>query len=130
MKMGEDMKYKAGDVIRGMQFPETVEIKRFEGLTEDLFIFCNQMINYDIPWNPNKLEQRMGRIHRIGQRNEVFVFNLIAANTREGDVMLRLLNKLELMREDLGADLVYDFIGEVLEERYFDLPTLDWLPEG
>lgn len=86
--------------------------------------FCNQMINYDIPWNPNKLEQRMGRIHRIGQRNEVFVFNLIAANTREGDVMLRLLNKLELMREDLGADLVYDFIGEVLEDRYFDLPTL------
>lgn len=50
--------------------------------------FCNQMINYDIPWNPNKLEQRMGRIHRIGQRNEVFVFNLIAANTREGDVCL------------------------------------------
>jgi superfamily II DNA or RNA helicase len=86
--------------------------------------FCNQMINYDIPWNPNKLEQRMGRIHRIGQRNEVFVFNLVAANTREGDVMLRLLNKLEQMREDIGADLVYDFIGEVLEDRYFDLPTL------
>ena len=86
--------------------------------------FCNQMINYDLPWNPNKLEQRMGRIHRIGQRNEVFVFNLVAANTREGDVMLRLLNKLEQMREDLGADLVYDFIGEVLEDRYFDLPTL------
>lgn len=86
--------------------------------------FCNQMINYDIPWNPNKLEQRMGRIHRIGQRNEVFVFNLVAANTREGDVMLKLLNKLEQMREDLGADLVYDFIGEVLEDRYYDLPTL------
>ena len=59
--------------------------------------FCNQMNNYDIPWNPNKLEQRMGRIHRIGQRNEVFVFNLVAVNTREGDVMLRLLTKLELI---------------------------------
>ncbi len=86
--------------------------------------FCNQMINYDIPWNPNKLEQRMGRIHRIGQRNEVFVFNLVAQNTREGDVMIRLLDKMERMREDLGADLVYDFIGEVLEDKYYDLPTL------
>ncbi|MBP2641122.1 MAG: helicase [Firmicutes bacterium] len=65
----------------------------------------------------------MGRIHRIGQRNEVFVFNLVAANTREGDVMLRLLTKLEQMREDLGADSVYDFIGEVLEDRYYDLPS-------
>lgn len=86
--------------------------------------FCNQMINYDIPWNPNKLEQRMGRIHRIGQRNEVFVFNLVAQNTREGDVMIRLLDKMEQMRKDLGADLVYDFIGEVLEDKYYDLPTL------
>lgn len=86
--------------------------------------FCNQMINYDIPWNPNKLEQRMGRIHRIGQNNEVFVFNLVAKNTREGEVMTRLLDKMEQMREDLGTDLVYDFIGEVLEDNDFDLPTL------
>jgi superfamily II DNA or RNA helicase len=86
--------------------------------------FCNQMINYDIPWNPNKLEQRMGRIHRIGQKNEVFVFNLVASNTREGDVLIRLLDKMERMREDLGVDLVYDFIGEVLEDKYHDLATL------
>ena len=86
--------------------------------------FCNQMINYDIPWNPNRLEQRMGRIHRIGQRNEVHVFNLVAANTREGDVMMRLLTKLEQMREDLGKDLVYDFIGDVLEDDSVDLPSL------
>ncbi|PFF09346.1 hypothetical protein CN324_30795, partial [Bacillus anthracis] len=70
--------------------------------------FCNQMINYDIPWNPNKLEQRMGRIHRIGQKNEVFVFNLVAQNTREGSVMTKLLDKMELMKSDLGSDLVYD----------------------
>jgi len=57
--------------------------------------FCNQMINYDIPWNPNKLEQRMGRIHRIGQKNEVVVFNFVAKNTREGSVMARLLEKME-----------------------------------
>lgn len=86
--------------------------------------FCNQLINYDIPWNPNKLEQRMGRIHRIGQRNEVFIFNLVAANTIEGDVLLRLLRKMEQMREDLGESLVYDFIGDILEDKYYDLPTL------
>ncbi|MBB3906531.1 DEAD/DEAH box helicase [Anoxybacteroides rupiense] len=86
--------------------------------------FCNQMINYDIPWNPNKLEQRMGRIHRIGQKNEVFIFNLVAQNTREGSVMIRLLEKMEQMKEDLGSDLVYDFIGEVLEDRFDSLADL------
>ncbi|MGM0840262.1 MAG: helicase-related protein [Bacillota bacterium] len=86
--------------------------------------FCNQMINYDIPWNPNKLEQRMGRIHRIGQINEVFIFNLVAKNTREGSVMVKLLEKMEKMRTDLGSDMVYDFIGEVLEDRYDSLANL------
>ncbi|WP_174612906.1 DEAD/DEAH box helicase [Virgibacillus ihumii] len=86
--------------------------------------FCNQMINYDIPWNPNRLEQRMGRIHRIGQKNEVFIFNLVAKNTREGSVMVRLLEKMEKMRTDLGSDLVYDFIGEVLEDQYDSLANL------
>ncbi|UOY92507.1 DEAD/DEAH box helicase [Ectobacillus sp. JY-23] len=86
--------------------------------------FCNQMVNYDIPWNPNKLEQRMGRIHRIGQKNEVFVCNLVAGNTREGDVLHTLLVKMEKMRHDLGHDLVYDFVGDRLEERMTDLPTL------
>ncbi|WP_338472809.1 helicase-related protein [Niallia sp. XMNu-256] len=86
--------------------------------------FCNQMINYDIPWNPNKLEQRMGRIHRIGQKNEVFVFNLVAQNTREGSVMTKLLEKMELMKSDLGSDAVYDFIGEILEDHYDSLADL------
>jgi len=86
--------------------------------------FCNQMINYDIPWNPNRLEQRMGRIHRIGQKNEVFIFNLVASNTREGDVLIRLLTKMDQMREDLGQDQIYDFIGEVLEENNIDLANL------
>ncbi|PUB09614.1 DEAD/DEAH box helicase [Paenisporosarcina sp. OV554] len=86
--------------------------------------FCNQMINYDIPWNPNRLEQRMGRIHRIGQKNEVFVFNLVASNTREGDVLVRLLEKMEQMRNDLGQESVYDFIGEVLKEQGVDLSDL------
>ncbi|KGX84857.1 C-terminal helicase domain-containing protein [Pontibacillus litoralis] len=86
--------------------------------------FCNQMVNYDIPWNPNRLEQRMGRIHRIGQNNEVFSFNLVAENTREGNVMVHLIEKLERMRTDLGSDLVYDFIGDVLEDRYDSLSNL------
>ncbi|PGQ79702.1 DEAD/DEAH box helicase [Priestia megaterium] len=86
--------------------------------------FCNQMINYDIPWNPNKLEQRMGRIHRIGQRNEVFAFNLVAGNTREGDVLITLLKKMDQMRTDLGHDLVYDFIGDRIEDKITDLPKL------
>lgn len=86
--------------------------------------FCNQMINYDIPWNPNRLEQRMGRIHRIGQKNEVFIFNLVAQNTREGSVLVKLLEKMEKMRNDLGSDLVYDFIGEVLEDEYDSLANL------
>ncbi len=47
--------------------------------------FCHLMINYDIPWNPNRLEQRMGRIHRIGQRSDVYIFNFVATNTIEGD---------------------------------------------
>ncbi|PES90344.1 helicase [Bacillus cereus] len=86
--------------------------------------FCNQMVNYDIPWNPNKLEQRMGRIHRIGQKNEVFIFNLVASNTREGQVMERLLTKLDTMRKDLGNDLVYDFLGDVLDDHGLSLDDL------
>ena len=49
--------------------------------------FCHLMINYDIPWNPNRLEQRMGRIHRYGQTLEVYVFNMVAEDTREGKVL-------------------------------------------
>jgi superfamily II DNA or RNA helicase len=86
--------------------------------------FCNQMVNYDIPWNPNKLEQRMGRIHRIGQRNEVFIFNLVAKNTREGHVLAALLRKMEQMRQDLGRDLVYDFLGDILEEQMGSLADI------
>jgi superfamily II DNA or RNA helicase len=76
--------------------------------------FCNLMINYDIPWNPNRLEQRMGRVHRYGQTKEVFVFNLVAEDTREGKVLKRLFDKLEEIRQALGSDKVFDVMGEVL----------------
>ena len=75
--------------------------------------FCNLMINYDIPWNPNRLEQRMGRIHRYGQQNEVFVFNLVAQDTREGAVLSKIFDKLEEIKNALGSDKVFDVIGDV-----------------
>ncbi len=72
------------------------------------------MVNYDLPWNPNRLEQRFGRIHRIGQTEVCHVWNLCAANTREGEVYRRLLDKLEEARAALGGK-VYDVLGELFE---------------
>lgn len=79
--------------------------------------FCHLMINYDIPWNPNRLEQRMGRIHRYGQKYEVYVYNLIAIDTIEGRIFRRLFEKLEEIRGRLGVDRVYDIIGELYHEK-------------
>lgn len=78
--------------------------------------FCRLLIIWDIPWNPNRLEQRMGRIHRYGQKQDVLVFNLVAQNTREGNVLEKLLAKLDMIREQLGDDRVYDVISDVFEE--------------
>ena len=77
--------------------------------------FCRLLINWDIPWNPNRLEQRMGRIHRYGQKSDVMVFNMVAGNTREGQVLKKLLTKLDIIREQLGDDRVYDVIQDVLK---------------
>ena len=77
--------------------------------------FCRLLINWDIPWNPNRLEQRMGRIHRYGQKQDVLVFNMVAGNTKEGKVLERLLTKLDIIREGMGDDRVYDVIQDVLE---------------
>jgi superfamily II DNA or RNA helicase len=79
--------------------------------------FCSLMVNYDIPWNPNRLEQRMGRIHRYGQQKEVHIYNLVAADTREGKVLEALFRKLERIRNALGSDRVFDIIGEVIPGR-------------
>lgn len=79
--------------------------------------FCHIMINYDIPWNPNWLEQRMGRIHRYGQQKDVYIFNLVVEDTREGMVLSKVLDKLEEIRDKLGSDRVFDVIGEVFEGR-------------
>ena len=70
------------------------------------------MVNYDLPWNPNRLEQRFGRIHRIGQREVCHLWNLVADGTREGDVYQRLLEKLETARQSLGGQ-VFDVLGRL-----------------
>jgi len=72
------------------------------------------MVNYDLPWNPNRLEQRFGRIHRIGQTEVCHMWNLVAVETREGDVFHRLLEKLEVERKALGNG-VFDVLGRVFE---------------
>jgi SNF2 family DNA or RNA helicase len=74
------------------------------------------MVNYDLPWNPNRLEQRFGRIHRIGQTEVCHLWNLLAEETREGDVYKRLLEKIEQEREALGAG-VFDILGQLFREQ-------------
>ncbi len=91
--------------------------------------FCRLMINYDLPWNPTRLEQRLGRIHRIGQERDVHVFNFVAGESEEGQpivegrILERLLEKLEQMRAVL-ADRVFDVIGEVLSLNDVNLPDM------
>lgn len=76
---------------------------------------ANLMVNYDLPWNPNRMEQRFGRIHRIGQREVCHLWNLVADQTREGQVFQRLLEKLDVEREALGGR-VFNVLGEAFED--------------
>ena len=91
--------------------------------------FCRLMINYDLPWNPTRLEQRLGRIHRIGQERDVHAFNFVAGESEEGHpivegrILERLLEKLDQMRAVL-ADRVFDVIGEVLSLNDVNLPEM------
>ena len=74
------------------------------------------MINYDLPWNPNRIEQRFGRIHRIGQRYDCRLWNLISEGTREGEVFTRLLEKLTNSRKALDGK-VFDVLGDVFRAK-------------
>jgi superfamily II DNA or RNA helicase len=74
------------------------------------------MVNYDLPWNPNRLEQRFGRIHRIGQTEVCHLWNLVADETREGDVFKRLFEKLEEQRKTLGGG-IFDILGKLFREQ-------------
>ena len=87
------------------------------------------VVNYDLPWNPNRIEQRFGRVHRIGQTEVCHLWNLVADDTRESQVYLRLLTKLEQMRETFDGQ-VYDVLGEALSGRELRSLLLDAIRYG
>ena len=90
---------------------------------------ANLMVNYDLPWNPNRLEQRFGRIHRIGQREVCHLWNLVANGTREGAVFHKLFDKLEVERAALGGR-VFDILGEAFENKSLKTLLLDAIRQG
>lgn len=83
------------------------------------------LVNYDLPWNPNRIEQRFGRVHRIGQTEVCHMWNLVAKGTREGDVFRRLFEKLERMRAELKGQ-VFDVLGQV----FTDAPLRDLIVQA
>ena len=117
--------FEVAQIHGQMKLAERIEQERYFRETAQIMVateaageginlqFCHLMVNYDIPWNPNRLEQRMGRIHRIGQTEEVYIFNLVASNTREGYVLNVLLKKMENMGVALG-DKVFDVVGQAI----------------
>ena len=90
---------------------------------------ANLMVNYDLPWNPNRIEQRFGRIHRIGQTEVCHMWNVVAKGTREGDVFQRLLDKLEVERQALGGR-VFDILGEAFDNRSLKDMLIDAIRYG
>ncbi len=87
---------------------------------------CHILFNYDIPWNPNRLEQRMGRIHRYGQHKDCLIFNFVATNTIEGRVLARLHDKLQEIRDALDDDAVFNVVGEVLPVAHVERVLRDY----
>jgi superfamily II DNA or RNA helicase len=87
---------------------------------------CHILFNYDIPWNPNRLEQRMGRIHRYGQQHDCLIFNFVATNTIEGRVLQRLHQKLQEIRDALDDDAVFNVVGEVLPAAHVERVLRDY----
>ena len=87
---------------------------------------CNILFNYDIPWNPNRLEQRMGRIHRYGQLKDCLIFNFVATNTIEGRVLQRMHEKLQEIRDALDDDAVFNVVGEVLPASHVERVLRDY----
>jgi len=85
--------------------------------------FCWFMINYDIPWNPIRLEQRMGRIHRYGQEKNCLILNFVATNTREGRVLHKLFERIERIEDDLDPERtgkVFNVLGDVFPANHLE----------
>lgn len=85
--------------------------------------FCWLMINYDIPWNPNRLEQRMGRIHRYGQEKDCLILNFVSTNTREGVVMQRLFDRISQIEDDLDpgkTGKIFNVLGDAFPSNMIE----------
>jgi len=109
--MGREERMKAQELFR--HDPEVQVLLATDAAGEGINLQrAHLMVNYDLPWNPNRIEQRFGRIHRIGQTEVCHLWNLVAEETREGDVYRRLLEKLEQAREALGGQ-VFDVLGKL-----------------
>jgi superfamily II DNA or RNA helicase len=132
--MGREERTKAQEAFR--HDPEVQVLLATDAAGEGINLQrAHLMVNYDLPWNPNRIEQRFGRIHRIGQTEVCHLWNLVAEETREGDVYRTLLDKLEQARKSLGGQ-VFDVLGKLQFEgkplrdllieaiRYGDLPEV------
>jgi SNF2 family DNA or RNA helicase len=110
--MGRDERAKTQEVFK--HDPQVQVLVATDAAGEGINLQrAHLMVNYDLPWNPNRLEQRFGRIHRIGQTEVCHLWNLVAEETREGDVYRRLLEKLEEARQALGGQ-VFDVLGKLV----------------
>jgi len=109
--MGREERMKAQESFR--HDPEVNVLLATDAAGEGINLQrAHLMVNYDLPWNPNRIEQRFGRIHRIGQTEVCHLWNLVAEETREGDVYRTLLEKLEQARQTLGGQ-VFDVLGKI-----------------
>jgi superfamily II DNA/RNA helicase len=109
--MGREERLKAQEAFR--HDPDVQVLLATDAAGEGINLQrAHLMVNYDLPWNPNRLEQRFGRIHRIGQTEVCHLWNLLAEETREGDVYHKLLDKLAQARSTLGGQ-VFDVLGKV-----------------
>lgn len=109
--MGREQRQKAQEDFRNV--PDVQVLLATDAAGEGINLQrAHLMVNYDLPWNPNRLEQRFGRIHRINQTEVCHLWNLVAEGTREGDVYRRLLDKLEEARNALGGQ-VFDVLGKL-----------------
>jgi SNF2 family DNA or RNA helicase len=109
--MGREERMKAQEAFK--HDPEVQVLLATDAAGEGINLQrAHLMVNYDLPWNPNRLEQRFGRIHRIGQTEVCHLWNLVAEETREGDVYRKLLEKLEQARKALGGQ-VFDVLGKI-----------------
>ena len=123
--MGREERLKAQEAFR--HDPEVQVLLATDAAGEGINLQrAHLMVNYDLPWNPNRIEQRFGRIHRIGQTEVCHLWNLVAEETREGDVYRRLLEKLEEARKALGGQ-VFDVLGKL---QFEGKPLRDLLIEA